>query len=351
MVLKDYNAQNIVDQTISFSYVDYDENNLAENGEPLKVFGISQSIQFPTIYGAQRKVEKQKTRLSIQEYNINERLLKKEVYHAYYNVVYRNNVVARYKYLDSLYKQFSTAAHKRYEVGETNLLEKLTAETKQKEISLLLSQSEENIFKAYTVLQEWMQSDSTYVISNQLSPLLNVNSWEMSEHPGLQYYETAKELSQTSLSLERQYLLPDLQFSIFQGTNNGLNAQNYSGFQAGISIPLWFGANKSKINAAKTQTMIIENEYENYKIQLDSKYQRLISDLKKYEEAINYYNNTGQKLSNELAINATKAFQYGEIDFLQYVQLLESATTIEINYLQNLFNYNTTILEINYLTF
>ena len=332
-------------------YYHYDENNLAENGEPLKVFGISQSIQFPTIYGAQRKVEKQKTRLSIQEYNINERLLKKEVYHAYYNVVYRNNVVARYKYLDSLYKQFSTAAHKRYEVGETNLLEKLTAETKQKEISLLLSQSEENIFKAYTVLQEWMQSDSTYVISNQLSPLLNVNSWEMSEHPGLQYYETAKELSQTSLSLERQYLLPDLQFSIFQGTNNGLNAQNYSGFQAGISIPIWFGANKSKINAAKTQTMIIENEYENYKIQLDSKYQRLISDLKKYEEAINYYNNTGQKLSNELTINASKAFQHGEIDFLQYVQLLESATTIEINYLQNLFDYNTTILEINYLTF
>ena len=332
-------------------YYHYDENNLAENGEPLKVFGISQSIQFPTIYGAQRKVEKQKTRLSIQEYNINERLLKKEVYHAYYNVVYRNNVVARYKYLDSLYKQFSTAAHKRYEVGETNLLEKLTAETKQKEISLLLSKSEENIFKAYTVLHEWMQSDSTYVISNQLSPLLNLNSWEMSEHPGLQYYETAKELSQTSLSLERQYLLPDLQFSIFQGTNNGLNAQNYSGFQAGISIPIWFGANKSKINAAQTQTMIIENEYENYKIQLDSKYQRLISDLKKYEEAINYYNNTGQKLSNELTINASKAFQHGEIDFLQYVQLLESATTIEINYLQNLFDYNTTILEINYLTF
>ena len=332
-------------------YYHYDENNLAENGEPLKVFGISQSIQFPTIYGAQRKVEKQKTRLSIQEYNINERLLKKEVYHAYYNVVYRNNVVARYKYLDSLYKQFSTAADKRYEVGETNLLEKLTAETKQKEISLLLSQSEENIFKAYTVLHEWMQSDSTYVIANQLSPLLNLNSWKMSEHPGLQYYETAKELSQTSLSLERQYLLPDLQFSIFQGTNNGLNAQNYSGFQAGISIPIWFGANKSKINAAKTQTMIIENEYENYKIQLDSKYQRLISDLKKYEEAINYYNNTGQKLSNELTINASKAFQHGEIDFLQYVQLLESATTIEINYLQNLFDYNTTILEINYLTF
>jgi len=332
-------------------YYHYDENNIAENGEPLKVFGISQSIHFPTIYGAQRKIEKQKTKLSVQEYIINEGLLKKEVYQAYYNVLYRKNVVGIYKYLDSLYSQFSNAAIKRYEVGETNLLEKLTAETKQKEISLLLSRSKENLAKGYITLHEWLQTDSTYVISSQLTPLLKQNTWNISEHPGLQYYETAKELSETSLSLERQYLLPDLQFSIFQGTNNGLNAQNYSGFQAGIAVPLWFVSNKSKINAAKTQTMIIENEYENYKIQLDSKYQRLISDLKKYEEGINYYNNTGQKLSNELAINATKAFQYGEIDFLQYVQLLESATSIEINYLENLFEYNKTILEINYLTF
>ena len=332
-------------------YYHYDENNIAENGEPLKVFGISQSIHFPTIYGAQRKIEKQKTKLSVQEYIINEGLLKKEVYQAYYNVLYRKNVVGIYKYLDSLYSQFSNAAIKRYEVGETNLLEKLTAETKQKEISLLLSRSKENLAKGYITLHEWLQTDSTYVISSQLTPLLKQNTWNISEHPGLQYYETAKELSETSLSLERQYLLPDLQFSIFQGTNNGLNAQNYSGFQAGIAVPLWFVSNKSKINGAKTQTMIIENEYENYKIQLDSKYQRLISDLKKYEEGINYYNNTGQKLSNELAINATKAFQYGEIDFLQYVQLLESATSIEINYLENLFEYNKTILEINYLTF
>ena len=41
-------------------YYGYDQNNIAENGLPLKVFGLSQSLQFPTIYGAQRKVEKQR---------------------------------------------------------------------------------------------------------------------------------------------------------------------------------------------------------------------------------------------------------------------------------------------------
>jgi cobalt-zinc-cadmium resistance protein CzcA len=58
-------------------YYHYDENNIAANGLPLKVLGISQSIMFPTIYGTQRKAEKQKTELSFQEYNLNARILKK----------------------------------------------------------------------------------------------------------------------------------------------------------------------------------------------------------------------------------------------------------------------------------
>ena len=157
-------------------------------------------------------------------------------------------------------------------------------------------------------------------------------------------------MAKSSLSLERQKLLPGLQFSVFQGTNNGVNAKNYNGFQLGVAIPLWFGANKSKINAAKTETFIVANEYENYKIQLQSKYDALLSDVKKYQETVDYYETAGRALSKELTTTASKAFQNGEIDFLQYVQLLESAKNIEINYLQNLNKYNNTVLELNYLT-
>ncbi|NEW78871.1 MAG: CusA/CzcA family heavy metal efflux RND transporter [Gelidibacter sp.] len=331
-------------------YYNYDENNFAENGVPLKVFGISQSIMFPTIYGAQRKVEKQKVAMSTQQYKLSERLLTKEVYKAYYHVIYNKNLVKQYMYLDSLYGQFARAANKRYGVGETNLLEKLTAETKQKEILLQLSQSRESVFKAYTFLQQWVQSDTVFVVGESEMPRLNLQKWNVAEHPKIQYFEASKALSKTTLSLERQRLLPDLQFSVFQGTNNGLNAKQYQGFEAGVAIPLWFGANKSKINAAKTEVLILENELENYKIQLEANYQGLLSDLKKFEEAINYYNQTGKKLANALTLNASKAFQSGEIDFLQYVQLLENAKNIEISYLNNLFEYNSTVLELNYLT-
>ncbi|SFN94158.1 CusA/CzcA family heavy metal efflux RND transporter [Salegentibacter flavus] len=330
-------------------YYNYDENNIAENGLPLDVFGVSQSIQFPTIYGAQRKVEKQKVKLSTQQYRLNERILTKEVYKAFYNVVYYNSLVEQYTFLDSLYGQFSRAANKRYDVGETNLLEKLTAETKQKEISVLLAQTKEGVTKATTMLHQWMQTNSVIHIEESNLPKLELQQPDFSDHPGILYYDSAQKLSKVSLSLERQRLLPDLHISAFRGTTNGLDSKRYNGFQAGISIPLWFGANKAKINAAKTQTLIMADESENYKIQLKSRYQGLLSDLKKFQEAVDYYEITGGKLAKELTTNASKSFQNGEIDFLQYVQLLESAKNIQITYLQNLNAYNATVLELNYL--
>ncbi|WP_296380372.1 CusA/CzcA family heavy metal efflux RND transporter [Winogradskyella sp.] len=331
-------------------YYSYDQNNIAENGLPLKVLGISQSLQFPTVYGAQRKVENQKVALITQQYRLNERILTKEVNSAYYNVVYSNNLVRQYVYLDSLYGQFARAAKKRYDVGETNLLEKLTAETKQKEIAIALSQAREDVSKAYTMLNQWVQTDSTITVSEDVLPRLELKEFSLTDHPGLMYYNSAENLAKSSLSLERQKLLPDLQLSVFQGTNNGVAARNYNGFQVGIAVPLWFGAHKSKINAAKTETLIIANEFENYKIQLQSKYDALLSDLKKFQETVDYYQSTGRDLSKQLTTTASKAFQNGEIDFLQYVQLLESAKNIEINYLQNLNKYNNTVLELNYLT-
>jgi cobalt-zinc-cadmium resistance protein CzcA len=331
-------------------YYNSDENNIAQNGLPLDVFGISQSLQFPTIYGAQRKVEKQRVELSTQQYRLNERTLTKEVYKAYYNVIYYNSLVEQYTFLDSLYGQFSRAANKRYDVGETNLLEKLTAETKQKEIAISLAQTKEGVAKAFTMLYQWMQTDSLLVVNENRLPRLELQQPNFSDHPGILFYDFAQKLTESSLSLERQRLLPDLHISVFQGTNNGVNAKQYNGFQAGLSIPLWFGANKAKINAAKTETMIMADESENFKIQLESKYQGLLSDLRRFQEAVDYFETTGGKLAKELTITASKSFQNGEIDFLQYVQLLESAKNIQITYLQNLNEYNATVLELNYLT-
>ncbi|WP_332914075.1 hypothetical protein [Algoriphagus boritolerans] len=53
-------------------------------------------------------------------------------------------LVTNYEFLDSLYGEFTRAATRRLETGESNLLEKLTAESKQREIGLKRAESLRN---------------------------------------------------------------------------------------------------------------------------------------------------------------------------------------------------------------
>ncbi|MGV8963480.1 MAG: CusA/CzcA family heavy metal efflux RND transporter [Candidatus Saccharimonadaceae bacterium] len=330
-------------------YYNKDESNFAPNNAPLNVWGVRQNLQFPTVYGAQRKVMQGQSVLVIDQYYMDKQTVIKEVHKAYYEIVYWQQMYQNYTYLDSLYVSFEHAANRRFEQGESNYLEKLTAETKKKEISLQLNQILESIQKSYLVLNQWLQTDSTFKVSEMQLKRIILIPLDTLNHLGLNYYEDAMKLSDKMLILEKYKLLPDLNVSVFRATNNGMGNQKYWGVEVGVAIPLWFGYQKSKIAAAKTGTLIIESESNNYRIQLNSKYLGLQSDLRQYEEGINYYESSGKELSEKTLFHAEQAFKNGEINFLQYTQLLENAKDIETNYLTTLFKYNITVLESNFL--
>ena len=330
-------------------YYNKDENNLPPNNIPLNVWGINQSLQFPTVYGAQRKVLQGKSQLANDQYEMEKFRVTKEVSKTYFEIVYWQEMLKNYIYLDSLYTQFQYAATRRFNQGESNYLEKLTADTKKKEVSLMLNQIEESIQKSTIDLNQWLQADTSYTVAEDQLEKIRLKPLDTAQHPGINFYADAINLSSKQLNLEKQKLLPDLNVSVFQGINDGPGRQTYGGFQVGVAIPLWFGNQKSKIEAAKTETSIIESESNNYKIQLASRYDGLRSDLRQFEEELNYYNETGKKLSDETLLHANKAYQSGEINFLQYTQFLENAKTIESNYLKSLYQYNNTVLEANFL--
>jgi cobalt-zinc-cadmium resistance protein CzcA len=301
------------------------------------------------VYGAQRKVMQGKSQLVSDQYEMDKYLVTKEVSRTYYEIIYWQEMLKNYTYLDSLYTQFQHAANRRFEEGESNYLEKLTADTKKKEISLMLNQIRESIEKSSITLNQWLQSDTTYMVQDENLEKVPLSPLDIKEHPAINYYDDAMKLSGSMYNLEKQKLLPDLNLSLFQGMNNGMGRQTYSGFHVGVALPLWFGSQKSKIAAAKTETRIIASVRNNYEIQLESRYQALLSDLRQFEEQLRYYEETGKKLSEETLFHANEAYQNGEINFLQYTQFLENSKTIESNYLHYLFQYNNTVLEANYL--
>ncbi len=330
-------------------YYNYDESARADNGQVLKVWGVEQALKFPTVYGAQRKVLKTEASLTKQQYEMDKQQLIKEVSKAYYDVLYWQEVNRKYAYLDSLFTHFEQAAQLRYEVGETNYLEKLTAETKQREIAILLEQSNESIQQAYVELNQWLQVEVSYHLTETLLPRVPLQTLDTVNHAGLRWYDQTRQLALNQVSLQKQQWLPDLTMEVFQASHSGANAPKYMGFQAGIAIPLWFGAPRAEVKAAKIGASMAQAAKENYHTQLEARYQSLRSDITKYEQALVYYDQNGKKLANELLVNAHMAFHEGEIDFLQYVQLIETAKNIELNHLNNLRQYNAAVLDANYL--
>jgi cobalt-zinc-cadmium resistance protein CzcA len=142
--------------------------------------------------------------------------------------------------------------------------------------------------------------------------------------------------------------LPDISLEYFQGTNSQLNT-NIQGYQLGLKIPLLFSGNNSKIKASKIAQEIVSEEKQDYKTKLEAQYNALLATLKQYAEALNYYENEGKVLKNEIIKTANLAYKEGEIDFFQYIQSVETAKEIELSYLENLNAHNQTVININHL--
>ncbi|MBT8305344.1 MAG: efflux RND transporter permease subunit, partial [Maribacter sp.] len=330
-------------------YYHYDQNNLAFNGKAIEVYGIQQSIMFPTLYFAGKRINKAKLKIEQSRFELQKQALERDVASAYYQFLYTREKQEVYKYLDSIYQKFAKASQRRFELGETNYLEKITAQAKQKELLALFNQAREDVGIAYAKLQKITQVEEPLIIAISPLPKLQLSQIDVTLNAGILLYDHRNLLFEAKSGFERQSLLPDISFDYFQGTNSGLG-ENLYGYQVGLKIPLIFSGNASKIKAAKIAKNIAIEESFDYKNRLQLKYEQLIGQLRKYEEALKYYENSGKNLSDEILKTASISFQNGEIDFFQYIQSLENAYSINISYLENLNMYNQTVIALNHLT-
>lgn len=326
-----------------------DQNNIAPNGYPLEVWGINQSIEFPSIYGANKNVMKGKEQLLKDQYIIDKQSLIKEVTAAFYESLYWNKMLENFIPIDSLYASFVQLAIIQFDLGESNYLDQLTLLSKKKDAEIRIKALKENINKSNAMLNYWVQADQEVVAHTTLFDKIVIQPLDTLNNPSLTYYSNAIKLAQKETTLQKQKLLPDLNFSFFQGNNNQIDNKSLNGVRVGLAFPLWFGSQKSKIEASKIEKQILESESDNLKMSLVTKYFRLLSDSKTYEAQLNYYESIGEKMAAETIFHAEKSFENGAISVLQYMQFLEHAKKITSDYLTALFLYNKTILEANYL--
>ncbi|WP_282180312.1 CusA/CzcA family heavy metal efflux RND transporter [Maribacter stanieri] len=351
--LKVEESQSMINSAFNFNkthvYYEYDENNLAINDVPLKVFGVQQDFRFPTEYFSQKRVNKVRNNLVQTEFDIQSKAIERDVTIGYYEYQITREIVRVYKRLDSLYANFSSVAARKFELGETNYLEKITAASKQRKINLDYQQSIQQVSIAHANLLRIIQIEDSLELSEEMNLKIDLKAITVESTPEIAYYETNMQLMAAESNFEKQQLLPDISVAYFQGSNSELN-DNLIGYQLGLKIPLLFSGQAARIKASKIAKERAVTESIDYKIQIKSKQEILLEEISQIQNSLNYYENEGTELSDEILKTAQISFKNGEIDFYQYIQSLESAYDIKLGYLDKLKEYNETVININFLT-
>jgi len=161
-----------IDKTLI--YYGYDENNIAENGHPLKIFGVEQNFNFPTVYTSQKKANNSITGIAKTDYSRQKLLLTKQVSQAYYEILYLQQKQNIYLKIDSLYQTLNKNATISYQHGDIGYLDVLNAKAKQQQISTLLNQLNYDVKISYERLVLLVQSDSVLTIQFQELNLIAV---------------------------------------------------------------------------------------------------------------------------------------------------------------------------------
>jgi len=330
-------------------YYHYDENNVAANGHPIHVWGINQPLAWPGLYSARKQLLGSETLLAQRAYAVDTFLLRKEVETAYLRLVHAKAVFRYQERMDTLHGELAAVSQKRYDAGETSYLELLTALTLREENHLKLHEAEEAIGVARQALNLLIQGDTLYDALGDEMIVLPLRPLDTLGHPGLLWQEENLRVASGQVLVERQSRMPGLDFEAFAGTNAAQDARWYPGIRAGLAVPLLSGEHRARIAAARAGERASQYAVDDYRRRLSDEYSRLLSVLRPLESALTHYRSHGVRYASELRTHARAGLDGGEIDYLQYLQLLQTSREIDGGWLDDLLRYNLTVIDANFL--
>jgi len=317
-------------------------NQIGVGQTDIDVFGIPAKSNL-----ANKRVEQ-----AVSGQNLTGISLIRDVSLAWYNAVYTKQQWLLYQHLDSLYADFQKAAELRYKTQQTSKIEYLSASAKYKELQVNIKKSESNYLAALQILNQYLLLTETFDINIQdaentvfIVPLV---SDSLTNSPILDYFSSGIGVAESEWKAEKANFLPKIDLEYKKQSIEGKTG--FYGWQAGISIPLVFFSQKGKTKASHLNYQIVEQEYEQKSLELKAGYNQQISRYITLGEVLDYYNKEALPLANEQLTAANLAYRLGSIDYIQYIQNMESAMNTKQAFLNQQIEYFELSAQLKYIT-
>lgn len=151
-------------------------------------------------------------------------------------------------------------------------------------------------------------------------------------------------------------LLPELQVGYNLNSFKGVGADGkyygmtpqFQSVQIGFSLPLFSSGQKARIQAAKINERIVYNEYQYIDRALKIQREQLLQSYENSLSIVTRFEQVDLKNAQLILETANRQFLSGEINYLEFVMLVNQYVAVKSGYVEALWRLNEDIVQIIY---
>ncbi|RYU95543.1 TolC family protein [Emticicia agri] len=313
--------------------------------------GLVQQFSHPKLYQAQADLQKSRVVASQRNEVLQKNELTGNIKQVYYQLFYYQQLREILSQQDSIYRSTLQIALARHKTGETNSLEKISAEIRLQEINnrlSVLAKDEESAYQHFKLLLNNSQDfklDFNIPLRRDTSAITNTLS--LTNNPLLSVFEQQTIISQQQIHVEKQKLKPDFRLGIInQSIEHNFNQMVLS---AGIGLPIFTQAQKARVEVAKVNERIADSNRKQIELRLNTQLNMLKMAYQKHRNSLRYYENFALPQADLMMKNAIKSYQSGEIEYVELIQINQQVWQLKDSYFSTVLDFNQTIIQIETL--
>ena len=239
--------------------------------------------------------------------------------------------------------QLQEIAEIRLQQGDINMLEYRMIKTEAAKLNTEAQQAEDDLVLA-TKRFSWACHSEKRVIPQDT--VLTMRSFIASEGIG-EIYNKLLDLQVTEkrdmLKIEKSRYFPEL--SVGYSIQKIAPLKGLDSWSIGISFPLLFFPQQSRIKQAKAEMIAAQWEAQDRRIELRNTLEELQARILQKRKQLDYYESAALPESDELQRNALTLYRESETSVSELLQSLSTSRDIRKSYLSTLHEYNVLIVE------
>lgn len=335
----------------------------SSGGSPDNAISISQTIDFPTLYAARHGQLKAETQAEKSRGNVVRKTLENEVKRTYFQLVYEMERLRVLGVRDSVLVRYRNIAQKRFDAGETRRLEVLSAERLLRENKMEMALAQSEIENVQLQLTQMVGSEvPVQPAETKLEALDYVQkAFNYSQTPEGQYAQDRVAVTDKAVKVAKNGYAPSLSLSLrnqlvitswdpYHQNRSKFDGGNFMGFEVGIGVPLFFGATKARVKAAKKEVEAAKLEMRQEQQVRQQEYLAGLSRCNAAFSRLSYYQGEGKKNAQDLERLSSLEYENGEISYVEYVTALQESLDAKMKLISAINDFNQSVIALERIT-